>query len=213
MTVDPQPGDTDFAGIWTPTGDTYGGEAVYGNPAGKRMFYHLYMGEPSWIMGTAPNDDGATWAYFHSGVIGVWGIITGTSPAPTVADAVFCKIGTDDADGALWADASQHRFSKYGLNGGWRNVDASTSADLAPPVPFHFRAPARTGGLTYQARLQVNSHTWAVKTGLLGSDDVQTSSIEANGSGLPFSTGPDDPWETYLGEPGAKAITLQLEEG
>lgn len=138
------------------------------------------------------------------------GLNPGVAPAPTIAvQPATIRIGSSESDAALWDTATEHRFSKYGPHGGYKDVSTATTGQYRT-VPFQYNAPT---GSTYKAVLKLDGHTWETVTGLVGDGTLRSSSFTGGvnpSSGLPYSTGEADAWDTYLGAAGSKTLTVEL---
>ena len=197
-------GDNSYNGTYNESG-TYNGQPAYTN--GSRWLWE-YGGVWN-ISASKGHAEGEGWYQSATDVLpSTWaqGTTPLTAPAPTLSDSTMIRIGSSEADAALWDVAANHRYSKYGEGGGYRDVDAAMSARFAPALPFQYSAPE---GETCRAVLTIGGHTWATAEGLAGGEDVQSGSLSASGSGLPFAAG-GDAWEGYLGSAGSKTLTLTL---
>jgi len=195
-------GDASYNGTYVEDG-TYGGQPAYTN--GSRWLYYV---PDSWMLGPVKEPSPNPSAAYSNGssLPGTWGVIyDGTAPAPTLAAGPWIRFGTSSADAALWDDATKHRFSKYGdQGGGYRNVDTGVSGDCpasfgveyeAPDIPSGYKIVVKCGG----------SNVWHTESEIAGGTGTLSETLACT---LPWASGGS--WSTILGAAGTQTLTVEL---
>jgi hypothetical protein len=211
--VGTDPGDLTFKGWYEESGLSPDGiHPAYVLDEGGPNERWLYYGGGYWCLHSSKSGGPGSVTYNAVNPGGdlpanPWGVDFGTIPAPTLAaEAAWIRIGADAAEALLWDDATKHRYSKYGDDGGgYKNMDTGVSGDGPASLDIQFEAPSITGG--YYAVLKCEGYVWHTEYGLQGGEGTIDASLACK---VPW--GQDGTWLGNLGTAGAKALTLELQK-